>query len=77
MPAIRQDFRYWQADWDTADEEVTVRQDLLMLGMRGYTKSGVIGRPSLASAEKGLRLIDALASSIEPRLLNLGHRSHS
>ena len=27
--------------------------------MRGYTTSGVIGRPSLATAEKGKALLDA------------------
>jgi creatinine amidohydrolase len=37
------------------------RRDLLTLGMAAYTESGVIGRPSLASAGKGR---DALASLV-------------
>jgi creatinine amidohydrolase len=48
---------YETADW-TADE----RPDLLTLGMSAYTKSGVIGRPSLGTAAKGQRLLAALAS---------------
>jgi creatinine amidohydrolase len=45
-----------------ADETADERRHLLTLGMRGYTKSGVVGRPSLASAEKGERLLDAFSS---------------
>jgi creatinine amidohydrolase len=45
------------ADW-TADE----RPHLLSLGMVPYTSSGVIGRPSLGTAEKGKL---ALASLVE------------
>ena len=41
------------------------RRHLLTLGMSAYTESGVIGRPSLASAEKGRRLLAALADSFE------------
>jgi creatinine amidohydrolase len=43
----------------TADHEAPSRPHLLTLGMRGYTTSGVIGRPSLATAEKGKALLDA------------------
>jgi creatinine amidohydrolase len=39
---------YRDADWLASD-----RPHLLTLGMDGYTKSGVIGRPSLGTAEKG------------------------
>lgn len=49
------------ADW-TADE----RPHLLTLGMAGYTKSGVIGRPSLGSADKGRRVLASLVRSFEP-----------
>ncbi len=36
------------------------RRHLLSLGMSAYTDSGVIGRPSLASAEKGEKLLAGL-----------------
>ncbi|MER5624010.1 creatininase family protein [Streptosporangium sp. NPDC002544] len=49
---------YHSADW-TADD----RRHLLTKGMQAYTDSGVIGRPSLAAAEKGKALLDSLASS--------------
>jgi Creatinine amidohydrolase len=42
------------ADW-TAE-----RPHLLTLGMAGYTKSGVIGRPSLGTADKGLSVMESL-----------------
>jgi creatinine amidohydrolase len=45
--------------YTTADYEAPSRPHLLTLGMRGYTTSGVIGRPSLATAEKGKALLDA------------------
>ncbi len=49
---------YQTADW-VADD----RRHLLTTGMGGYTQSGVIGRPSLASAEKGKALLAALVGS--------------
>jgi creatinine amidohydrolase len=49
---------YQSADW-VADD----RRHLLTTGMGEYTQSGVIGRPSLASAEKGKALLAALAES--------------
>ena len=55
---------YHQADW-VADD----RRHLLTTGMGEYTQSGVIGRPSLASAEKGkavlASLVDSFASVLE------------
>jgi creatinine amidohydrolase len=55
---------YQAADW-VADD----RRHLLTTGMSGYTRSGVIGRPSLASAEKGKALlasfVDGFASVLE------------
>jgi creatinine amidohydrolase len=56
-PELVQD-GYQTADW-TADD----RRHLLTTGMREYTQSGVIGRPSLASAEKGKALLASLAGS--------------
>ena len=55
---------YQAADW-VADD----RRHLLTTGMGKYTRSGVIGRPSLASAEKGkavlASLVDSFASVLE------------
>jgi creatinine amidohydrolase len=36
--------------------------------MDGYTESGVIGRPSLATAEKGAALLDSLERSFKEHL---------
>ena len=49
---------YHAADW-VADD----RSHLLTTGMAEYTQSGVIGRPSLASAEKGKALLASLVES--------------
>ncbi|WP_189328963.1 creatininase family protein [Actinoplanes ianthinogenes] len=49
------------ADW-TADD----RPHLLTLGMAEYTESGVIGRPSLGTAEKGRDVIASLVRSFAP-----------
>jgi creatinine amidohydrolase len=49
---------YQAADW-VADD----RRHLLTTGMGEYTQSGVIGRPSLASAEKGKALLASLVES--------------
>ncbi|PRY30251.1 creatinine amidohydrolase [Pseudosporangium ferrugineum] len=51
------------ADW-TADE----RPHLLTLGMTAYTKSGVIGRPSLGNSNKGARVLASLMQSFESLL---------
>ncbi|MFE7859240.1 creatininase family protein [Streptomyces sp. NPDC057403] len=48
---------------ETADFVADDRRHLLTLGMSGYTDSGVIGRPSLGSAEKGKELLASLADS--------------
>lgn len=57
-----------QADWMADD-----RRDLLTIGMRGYTPSGVIGKPSDASGEKGKAVLDSLTGSFA-RLLTLFER---
>ncbi|MFF4799552.1 creatininase family protein [Streptomyces sp. NPDC001351] len=49
--------------YETSDFVADDRRHLLTLGMSGYTDSGVIGRPSLGSAEKGKELLAALADS--------------
>ncbi|MFF4209184.1 creatininase family protein [Streptomyces sp. NPDC001796] len=51
---------------ETTDFIADDRRHLLTLGMSAYTESGVIGRPSLASAEKGKQLLATLAESFEP-----------
>ena len=47
------------ADWTVE------RPHLLTLGMAGYTKTGVIGRPSLGSAEKGVAVMESLVGSFD------------
>ncbi|WP_323185499.1 creatininase family protein [Streptomyces sp. NBC_01239] len=49
--------------YETSDFVADDRRHLLTLGMSGYTESGVIGRPSLGSAEKGKALLASLADS--------------
>jgi creatinine amidohydrolase len=44
------------------------RPHLLVTGMRGYTDTGVIGRPSLASADKGRAVLESLARSFKDHL---------
>jgi creatinine amidohydrolase len=54
---------YESADW-VADD----RRHLLVTGMGEYTTSGVIGRPSLATAEKGKAVLASLTASFAPVL---------
>ncbi|MYR47405.1 creatininase family protein [Streptomyces sp. SID5910] len=49
--------------YEAADFVADDRRHLLSLGMSAYTDSGVIGRPSLASAEKGRELLAGLVES--------------
>jgi creatinine amidohydrolase len=46
-----------------SDHDASDRPHLLVTGMRHYTPSGVIGRPSIATAEKGHAVLDSLTSS--------------
>lgn len=57
---------------DTADHVANDRNHLLTLGMRHYTETGVIGRPSLGSATKGKALLDHLAQRFETHMQVLG-----
>lgn len=43
-----------------ADHAADHRPHLLVIGVRGYSESGVIGKPSLATPEKGLAVLDSL-----------------
>jgi creatinine amidohydrolase len=54
---------YQGADW-----QADPRPHLLVTGMRGYTETGVIGRPSQASAEKGRAILESLARSFKDHL---------
>ncbi|MFD4527738.1 creatininase family protein [Streptomyces sp. NPDC058470] len=49
--------------YETSDFLADDRRHLLTLGMSAYTESGVIGRPSMASAGKGKALLAALTES--------------
>lgn len=49
---------YAEADHDAED-----RPHLLTLGLRAYTASGVVGRPSLATARKGAAVLADLCAS--------------
>lgn len=54
---------YADEDWVAAE-----RTHLHIRGMAGYTESGLIGRPSLASAEKGQLALEQLVLSVEQHL---------
>ncbi|GAA2566144.1 creatininase family protein [Pseudonocardia hydrocarbonoxydans] len=50
------------------DNEADDRRFILTVGMSGYTESGIIGRPSLATAEKGTKLLDAFSTLFSEHL---------
>ena len=52
-------------NYHEVDHTADSRDGLLTLGMRGYTNSGVIGRPSLATATKGAAAITSLTKSFQ------------
>jgi creatinine amidohydrolase len=54
---------YEAADW-VADD----RRHLLTTGMGEYTRSGVIGRPSLGSAEKGKAVLASPVDTLSAKL---------
>lgn len=58
-----------------ADHEARDRPHLLMTGMAGYTTSGIIGRPSLATAAKGQAALDSLNASFAYHLKQLTGKS--
>ncbi|MFD0306212.1 creatininase family protein [Streptomyces sp. NPDC127119] len=60
---LHTDPEYLRPGYETSDFVADDRRHLLSLGMSAYTKSGVIGRPSRASAEKGKELLASLADS--------------
>ncbi|MFF4489364.1 creatininase family protein [Streptomyces sp. NPDC001544] len=54
---------YVRPGYESADFTADDRRHLLTVGMSAYTESGVIGRPSLGSAEKGRELLASLVES--------------
>ncbi len=50
------------------DHLANERTHLLVTGMRAYTNSGIIGRPSLATAEKGKAALTSLKASFAAHL---------
>lgn len=63
-------------DSHRAADHRTERPDLLVVGMRGYTETGVIGAPSLATASKGKAVLDSLTASFASSLAVLRHPAH-
>lgn len=51
------------------DVDVKDRTFLHLYGMNHYTESGIIGFPSLATAEKGRILVEELVSGMEKEVL--------
>ncbi|GAA5127666.1 creatininase family protein [Haloechinothrix salitolerans] len=49
--------------YPAADHLADDRRHMLTLGLKHYTRSGVVGRPSLASAAKGRDLLTSLTAS--------------
>ncbi|MET9384584.1 creatininase family protein [Streptomyces sp. NPDC002928] len=60
--------------YESADFVADDRRHLLTTGMSAYTDSGVIGRPSLGSAEKGKALLASLTDSFGAYFTLLGER---
>jgi len=55
-----------------ADHLADDRRHLLTVGLRPYAESGVVGRPSLATAEKGRLVLASLVESFGDTLAALG-----
>jgi creatinine amidohydrolase len=53
------------------DHDAPHRPHLLITGMRGYAPTGIIGRPSAATAEKGKRALDSLTKTFADTLTTL------
>ncbi|MFD0852190.1 creatininase family protein, partial [Actinomadura adrarensis] len=51
-----------RSGYEASDEQLDDRRHMLTVGLDAYSKSGVVGRPSLASSRKGR---DLLASLVE------------
>jgi creatinine amidohydrolase len=64
---------YVQDGYQGDDHICDDRRHLTTLGVAAYTNSGVIGRPSLATAHKGRGALDALADGAGTILRHLEH----
>lgn len=53
---------------ETSDHQADDRNLLLVHGMAGYTKSGVIGMPSAGTADKGRMILDSLVDTFKAHL---------
>ena len=62
--------------WDQDDHLADDRRHLGVLGISGYTKSGVIGRPSLATPEKGRAALNHLVGAAQHILQILDETSN-
>jgi len=62
--------------FEKADHAADDRQLLLVLGMENYTTSGVIGKPSAASPEKGDLALQSLARALPNYLSVLSRADH-
>jgi creatinine amidohydrolase len=58
--------------YESGDHLADDREHLLTRGLAAYTESGVVGRPSLASAEKGRAVLASLVGSFGATLSALG-----
>jgi creatinine amidohydrolase len=57
---------YLRPGWQAGDHTHADRRYLTTLGMHAYTDTGVIGQPSLATADKGRAVLDHLAKAAHP-----------
>ncbi|MDQ0994056.1 creatininase family protein [Streptomyces sp. V3I7] len=62
--------------YESADFTADDRRHLLSTGMSAYTASGVIGRPSLGSADKGEQLLASLVDSFAAYFTLLASAEH-
>ncbi|MEK7623526.1 MAG: creatininase family protein [Patescibacteria group bacterium] len=69
--SVRPDLVNLERAWDETKAE---RPLMHVLGMDGYTKNGVLGRPSLATADKGKTILKSLANQANSELQTLFDR---
>lgn len=63
--------------YESADCTADDRKHLLTLGLSAYTASGVVGRPSLASADKGRELLAGLVEAFGEYAALFGARTET
>lgn len=62
-----------RSNFADADNIVGDRRHLLTIGIASYAEGGVIGRPSLATAEKGRAMLDTFSELFKAHLAQLGN----